>query len=330
MKKTCSTIVFLSLVLLSFGQTAHKYAVLKKFAIASAGGWDYIAAHDGKVYASHGTQVNVLNENSGDSVGVIPNTLGVHGIAFNDALGKGYTSNGRANNVFVFDLKTNAVLDSIKTGMNPDAIMYEPFTKTIITCNGRSNDLSLIDPATNKVIHTIPVGGKPETAVSNGKGMLYVNLEDKNEIASVDLKTFKVQAQWPLHAEGPTGLVLDTKTNRLFAGCDNKLVVLDATTGKLIDTLPIGAGCDGVAFDGKQDLIFTANGQDGTITVVQEQNANTFKVVDTVTTKRGARTITIDPQDGTLFLPTADFEQTATTNGRPRMIPGTFQVLVVH
>lgn len=319
----------LCLFLFSFCQAQHRYGLLKKFSIASGGGWDYIAVNEGKLYVSHGTQVNMLDEATGDSVGIIPNTRGVHGIAFDTALHKGFTSNGRSNNVTVFDLKTTTVLDSIATGKNPDAILYEPFTKTIITCNGGSNDLTVIDPKTGNVTHTIAVGGKPETAVSNGNGILFVNVEDKNEIAVVDLKTFQTTAHWPLHAEGPTGLAIDTKRARLFAGCDNTLVVLDAATGKRIDALPIGEGCDGVVFDEKEGLIFTANGE-GTITVIQEQGANNFNVVDTIVTKRGARTLAIDNRTGTLFLPTADFEKTTTTTGRPKMIPGTFQVLVVR
>lgn len=329
MKKTFSTAVFLCVVFLSFGQSQHRYAVLKKFSIRSDGWWDYIAVNEGKLYVSHGTQVNILDERSGDSVGVIPNTPGVHGIAFDTELGKGFTSNGRSNKVSVFDLKTGAVLDSIATGQNPDAILFEPLTKTIITCNGRSNDLSVIDPQTGKVMHTVPVGGKPETAVSNGNGLLFVNLEDKNSIAVVDLKTFKAGPRWPLHAEGPTGLAIDQKTQRLFAGCDNKLVVLDATNGRIINTIPIGGGCDGVVFDETKRLIFTANGE-GTITEIQEASADNFKVVDTITTKRGARTIAIDKHDGTLFLPTAEFEQKANNTGRPAMIPRTFQVMVVQ
>lgn len=329
MKKTISTTALLCLTLFSFGQAAHHYAVLKNFPIASNGWWDYIAVHAGKLYVAHGTHVNILDEASGDSAGMIPNTTGVHGIAFDTALGKGYTSNGGANTVTVFDIKTNAVLNIITTGQNPDAIMYEPFTKTIITCNGRSHDLSVIDPQTSKVIHTIPVGGKPETAVSDASGKLFVNLEDKNAIAVVDLKTFTSGPRWPLHAEGPTGLAIDRSTGRLFAGCAKKLVVLDAATGKLIDALPIGEGCDGVVFNEREHRIFTANGV-GTITVIREQDRNHFKIEETVATSRGARTITMDPRDGTLFLPTAAFEKTATSTGRPQMILGTFHVLVVR
>lgn len=328
MKKILLVAGFLGLALCSFCQMQH-YGVLKNFAIGSDGWWDYLAVNAGRLYVAHGTQVNILDEATGDSAGVILNTPGVHGIAFDTAQGKGYTSNGRSNNVFVFDLSTNAVSDSIATGKNPDAIMYEPFTKTIIACNGGSNDLSVIDPQTGTVVHTIAVGGKPEAAVSNGAGRLFINLEDKNEMAVVDLKTFKTTARWPLHAKGPTGLAMDTATKRLFAGCDKKLVVLDAATGKRIATLPIGDGCDGVVFDAATHLIFTANGE-GTITMIQEKNANSFTVLDTIPTKRGARTIAIDGRNGTLFLPTADFEKTTSTTGRPKMIPGTFQVLVVH
>ena len=181
-----------------------------------------------------------LIKQPGDSIGVIENTTGVHGIAFDKANSKGYTSNGRLNNVTVFDLETNAMITQIATGENPDAILYEPFTKKIITCNGRSKDLSVIDPAQNKVIDTIAVGGKPETAVSNGTGKLYVNVEDKNEIVVVDLKTFTVEAHWPIApGEEPTGLAFDKTTNRLFAGCGNKfLIAVNAATGKVVASFP--------------------------------------------------------------------------------------------
>src|SRR5438045_8614031 len=178
-------LIFFSCVLvslISFAQKDHEYKIVKTYHIASPGGWDYIAVNDGKLYVSHGTQVNILNEETGDSIGFIPNTTGVHGIAFDNELNKGYTSNGRLNNVTVFDLKTNEVIGQIATGQNPDAIMYEPFTKLIITCNGRSKNLSLIDPKGQKTIDSIDVGGKPETAASDGNGNLFVNIEDKNEI----------------------------------------------------------------------------------------------------------------------------------------------------
>lgn len=324
---------FLLLVLTGLASYAQvgNYVIAKTYHIPSAGGWDYIAVNNGNIYVSHGIQVNILNEANGDSVGYIPNTTGVHGIAFDNELGRGYTSNGRLNNVTVFDLKNNQVITQIATGENPDAILFEPYTKTIITCNGRSKNLSIIDPKTNSVIATIDVGGKPETAVSDDKGKLFVNIEDKNEIVAIDLKTHVVLDHWSLDgAEGPTGLVYDKNTKRLFAGCDDFLVVMNAENGKVMDKLPIGAGCDGVAFDAKNKIVFTSNGQSGTITAIKENSADNYSVEGNYATKRGARTITIDEKNGTLFLPTADFDTSNTQNGRPRMIPGTFQVLVVQ
>ena len=307
------------------------YKVVNTYHIPSAGGWDYIAVNNGKIYVSHGTQVNILDETTGDSVGVIANTNGVHGIAFNNELQRGYTSNGRSNNVTVFDLKTNKEIAQIPTGENPDAIMYEPHTKTIITCNGRSKSLSLINPLTNNVAATIDVGGKPETAASDGNGKLFVNIEDKNEIVEVDLTSHSVVNHWPLDgAEGPTGLAYDKDTKRLFAGCDNYLVVMNAENGKVVEKLPIGEGCDGVAFDSKNKIVYTSNGRSGNITVIKENGPDKYTVIGNYATKRGARTITINEKTGNLFLPTADFDMNNVQNGRPAIIPGTFQVLVVN
>jgi YVTN family beta-propeller protein len=316
-------------------QDKINYKVVKTFHIASPGGWDYIAVNNNRVYVSHGTQVNVLDENTGDSMGVIPNTTGVHGIAFDNELNRGYTSNGRLNNVTVFDLKTNAVITQVTAGINPDAIMYEPFTKKIITNNGRSKNLSIIDPVTNRLVDSVALDGKPEEAVSDGNGKLYVNLEDKSEIAVVNLKTFKVIARWPLSpGEGPSGLAIDNKTKRLFSGCsDSKfLIVMDATNGKIIDKLKIGDGSDGTTFDANKDIIFVPNGRDGTISAYKEKTANEFVSLGNITTKPGARTITIDKKTGSLFLPTAEFEPADPANpkARPKMIAGTFQVLMVN
>ena len=302
------------------------FHVTKTFKIGSPGGWDYIAVGpDQKIYASHGTQVNILDAKSGDSVGVIPNTTGVHGIAF--ANGKGYTSNGRLNTVTVFDLKTAAVLSQINTGQNPDAIMYDPYTKLVITCNGRSHDLTLIDAASGQVTGTITLDGKPETAVSDEAGKLYVNIEDKNKISCVDLKAQKVEASWPLGAEGPTGLAIDLSTKRLFAGCDQKLVVMDATNGNVVATLPIGNGCDGVAFDNGLKLVFASCGE-GKLTVIKEGGASDFTVVDNVPTKRSARTCTVNETTHEVYLPAADTEPGA-PGERPKQIPGTFGIVVV-
>jgi len=309
----------------------HEYKIAKVYHIASPGGWDYIAVNNGRLYVSHSTQVNILNEETGDSVGYIPNTTGVHGIAFDKELNKGYASNGRLNNVTVFDLKTNSILEQIATGENPDAINYEPYTKTIITCNGRSKSLSIIDAKTNKVIGTVDVGGKPEEAVSDGNGKLFVNIEDKNEIVSVDLKKLTVTNHWSLSpGEGPTGLAYDKETKRLFAGCEKLLIVLNAENGSIVDKITIGNGCDGVVFDSKKKIIYTSNGE-GNLSVIKELSADKYSSLGNYPTKRGARTITINESTGTLYLPTAEFDPSKTgQNGRPMMIPGTFQVLVVQ
>lgn len=309
-------------------QSGSGYKVLKSYKIASGGGWDYIAVHEGRIYASHGTQVNILDEKNGDSAGYIPGTTGVHGIAFVESLGKGYTSNGRLNTITVFDIKTANTLKQIPVGQNPDAIMYDKFSKKIITCNGRSNDLSIIDPQTETVVATIPLEGKPETAVSDGAGKIFVNIEDKNKISVVDINANKVLSSWSLApAEGPTGLAIDLKTKRLFAGCDKMLVVMDAENGKIVDKLPIGDGCDGVAFDPGLKYIFASCGE-GKLTIIEESSKDNFKVIDNVPTKRSARTITVDENTHQVFLPAADLEA-AVAGERPKMIPGTFQILVV-
>lgn len=313
-----------------FSQTSFKVA--NSYSIKSPGGWDYIEVNNGKVYVSHGTQVNILDENTGDSIGVIKGATGVHGIAFDNDLHRGYTSNGRLNNVFAFDLVTNKVLDSIATGENPDAISYESFSKKIITCNGRSSSLSVIDPEKNSVVATIDLGGKPEEAVGDGKGKLFVNLEDKSQIAEVDMKNYKVLNHWPIApGKSATGLALDKKTNRLFAGCDNKmLIVADATNGKVITSVPIGEGCDGVVFDPNNNLVFASCGE-GVMTVIKEKDANHFDVAQTVSTQTTARTIALDPSSNTLFLPAATLAPADpnATSRRRSFVPGTFRVLVV-
>jgi YVTN family beta-propeller protein len=320
------TLSFCLAVTLASAQGNSGFHVTKTFKIGSPGGWDYISVGpDQKIYVSHGTQVNILDAKTGDSVGVVPNTTGVHGIAFGG--GKGYTSNGRLNTVTVFDLKTAAVLSQINTGQNPDAIMYDPYTRQVITCNGRSHDLTLIDAATGEVTGTIALDGKPETAVSDEAGKLYVNIEDKNKISCVDLATKTVTASWPLGADGPTGLAIDVKTKRLFAGCDQKLVVMDATNGNVVATLPIANGCDGVGFDNGLKLVFASCGE-GKLTVIKEESASTFTVIDNVPTKRSARTCAVNEKTHEVYLSAADTEPAA-AGERPKQIPGTFGVVVV-
>jgi len=336
MKKIILPLLLIGLfihALMSLNAQGSGYKVTKTFHIASSGGWDYISSdpESNKLYVSHGTQVNILDKKTGDSLGVIPNTTGVHGIAFAEHFGKGYTSNGRLNNVTVFDLKTAAVFGQIATGENPDAIFYNDYLKKIITCNGGGQSLSVIDPATGTVVATIPVGGKPETAVSDDKGKVFVNIEDKNEIAEVDITTNAVIARWPLApGERPTGLAIDRKTHRLFAGCNKMLIVMSSDDGKIVANVAIGNGCDGVGFDSKRKLVFASCGE-GVVSVVEEVSANEFKNIENVPTKRGARTIAVDEKLHAVYLPTADSQpQAAGAQGRPQMIPGTFQIVVVE
>ena len=335
------SIICLSIIALISGsafsaKAQSGYHVTKTFHVASPGGWDYPASDPGsnKLYLSHGSQVNILDKTTGDSLGFIPNTTGVHGIAFVDDLGKGYTSNGRLNNVTVFDLKTAKILGQVATGKNPDWIMYDPFTKKIVTSNHTGGDLTVIDPATDQVVATISLNGaKLETVVSDQAGKLFVNAEDKNEIVVVDIVKYAVTEHWSLApGESPTGLEIDVKTKRLFATCEKLLVIMDATNGKIVDKLPIGEGTDGVAFDPSTKLIFTANGE-GTVTVVKEISKDKFTIIDNVVTKKGARTITIDTKTHTVFLPTADYEPLAADapkNTRPKMVNGSFQVVVLE
>ena len=331
-----SKLIFATSLLLCIGMISkaqpEKIHLLNTFHISSAGGWDYLAIqpNSNKLFVSHGTQVNILDKATGDSLGVILNTTGVHGIAFIPSLNKGYTSNGRLNNITVFDLKTNEVLSQIATGENPDAIFYDEFSKKIITCNGRSNDLSIIDPVTEKIVATIAVGGKPETAVSDKAGKVFVNIEDKNEIVAVDITKYTVEKHWSiLPGEAPTGLAYDIATKRLFAGCgDNKLlIILNAADGSIVGKLPIGAGCDGVGYDASQKLIYTSNGE-GNMSVIKETSKDKFVVAATIPTKRSARTITVDETTHKIYLPAADLGPAPAGGGRPQMIAGTFQVLV--
>lgn len=318
------------------GQAQSGYHIKQTIHIPGDDWWDYLAVDPGSnnLFVSHGTVVNVVNRKTGDSVAVIPNTTGVHGIAFIDAMGRGYISNGRLNNVYAFDLKTFKVLATIETGENPDAIFYEPFSKKIITCNGRSNNISVIDPQTNKVVATTDVGGKPEAPASDGKGMFYINIEDKGQIVAVSAKDFSVQHTWSLApGEGPTGLAFDTETHRLFSGCDGQLIVMDATDGHIVAKLPIGDGCDGVAFDPAQKRVFTSNGE-GTLTIIHENSANDFTVEANVPTLRSARTIALDPVTHEVYESAAEFGETPAPTAdnphpRPALVPGSFRVLVL-
>ena len=315
------------------GQAQQKtgFKILANHPIKSPGGWDYILA-DGaskRVYVSHGNQVNVIST-SGDSIGVIPKTTGVHGIALAKAFGKGYTSNGRANSVTIFDINTLKVITELPiSGQNPDAIFYDDFSKKIITCNGRSKDATIIDPATDKVVATVPLGVKPETAVSDGKGKIFVNGETSSSVIVFDATTYKEIARYKIDGgESPSGLDIDRKTNRLFIACaDSKtMVIMDATNGKTIAKFQSGDS-DGLVFDPELKIAYASNNE-GFITAVKELNANKFEFVENIPTEPSARTIGIDLLTHHLYLQAAKTEPNA-GGGRPKQIPGTFHVIEV-
>ncbi|HVS92159.1 MAG TPA: YncE family protein [Mucilaginibacter sp.] len=315
-----------------YAQQTPNYHIIKTFHIKSGGGYDYttVDPQSNRLYVSHGTQVNVLDKVSGDSLGVIQTDKDVHGIALVHAVNKGYITNGSANSVVVFDLKTFKVLGHVPAGQFADGILYDDFSNKVITSNGRGKSMTVIDPATDQAIATIQLTGWPEAAASDGKGRIYVNNAEKSEMDVIDAKTFKVIHSWPIApGKSASGLAIDRQSMSLFAGCDNqKLVVMDATNGKVITTLPIGDECDAVGFDKPLKTIYSSNG-DGTLTIIKEISANKFEVVKNLKTKAGARTQAVEPVSHLIYLPTGEFEPKKAGEFRPKLKPGTFQVLVV-
>lgn len=327
-------LVFLILAAALFA-AAPTYKVVNKIKVGGGVRWDYgyLDSANHRLYVAHGTQVDVIDTATDKSVGNIPGTNGVHGVAIADDLGKGFASDGGDNDVTVFDPKTLKVQSKVKTGQNPDSIIYEPVTHRVFTFNGRSKDSTAIDAKSGDVITaSIPVGGKPEFAQVDGKGHIYANIEDKNEIIEVDAKNALVSKRYSIApCDSPSGLVIDPR-GRLYSVCENKLMIVsDPAAGKVLAQVPIGGGTDGVAFD--DGYAFSANGQDGTITMVGETSPGKFEVVATIPTTRGARTIAADQRAHKLYLPAAEFgpptEGKDGKKGRPQPIPDSFQVVVV-
>ncbi len=313
---------------------APTYKVVNKIKIGGATRWDYVQVDSAnhRLYVSHMGQVEVIDTASDKLVGTIMGTTGVHGIAIAADLNKGFISDGGDNDVTVFDLKTLAVVTKVKTGQNPDAIIYEPVTKRVFTFNGKSADATSIDAKANTVLAaSIPVGGKPEFAQVDGKGHIFVNIEDKAEIIQVDAKDNLVSKRYSIApCDSPSGLAIDTSKGRLYSVCENKLMVIsDYAAGKVLGTAPIGAGADGVAFDG--GYAFASNGGDGTITMVGE-NAGKFEVEATIPSQKSARTIGADDKAHKLYLPTAEIgvgEDKGGKKGRPALVPDSFYIQVV-
>jgi YVTN family beta-propeller protein len=313
------------------------YHLIKKVVLGGEGFWDYLTVDSAarRLYISHASKVLVLDADTYAVVGEIPDTNGVHGITIAPELGRGFTSNGRSNTVTVFDLKTLKVQGQVKTGENPDAIIYDPASRRVFTFNGRSSDATAIDAASGTVASTIPLGGRPEFAAADGDGRIYVNLEDKSEVVTLDSRALSLKTRWPLApCEEPSGMAMDVKHRRLFIGCHNKMMaVMDADTGRIVATPPIGEGVDANSFDPETGLAFSSNGE-GTLTVVREESPENFTVVENVPTQRGARTMALDLKTHRVCLVTAEFgPPPAPTPERPRprpsIIPGTFTLLVL-
>jgi YVTN family beta-propeller protein len=320
------------LALLAMSPEAPQYNVVKHIALGGDGGWDALTVDAGarRVYVSRATRVMVVDADSGKLVTEIPDTPGVHGIAL--APNKGFISAGRANQVVVVDLKTLKPIGTVAAGENPDAILYEPKTRRVFAFNGRSKNVTVIDAGSQKVLATIPVSGKPEFAAYDNHGHVFVNIEDKGTLAEIDAAGMTVTNEWPMApCEEPTGLAIDRKKGRLFAGCSgNKVMaVMDAKNGKLLASVPIGAGCDGTEFDPASGLAFAANGRDGTVTVVEETSPGKFSAVQTVPTQVSGRTIALDEKTQQLFIPAAKVQPQAAPGQRPTMEPGSFELVVV-
>jgi len=286
-----------------------KYQLLRKIVVGGEGSWDYAALDQShrRLYVSHETEVAILDIDREEVVGRIPNLRGVHGIAPVPGLGKVFISEGKADSVAIFDTRTLSRLGEVKTGRVPDAVIYDPSTRRVFTSNGESADMTAIDAATGNVAGTIPVGGDPESTAVDGKGHVWVDLADKNEVVEVDSRKLTVKERWPIAGcTVPKSIAIDVKNRRLFVGCRNQVMaVVDAASGRVIEKLPIGDHVDATIFDPDTGMIFNSNG-DGTVTVIHEDSANRFHVVETITTRRGAKTMALDLITKRLFLPVAE------------------------
>ncbi len=318
----------------TFGQKGSGYHLLDTIKVGGEGGWDILIADakNHRLYVSHGSHAVVIDTATDKVVGDIPKTNGVHGIAFSPKFG--FTTNGRDNTVTMFELDSLKVMGIIPTGKNPDALVYDKSTDRVFVFTPGSNDCTVIDATGGKVVGTVALPGKPEFAVSDEKGKVYVNLEDKSSISEIDAKKMTVLNTWSIApGEGPSGLAIDTKTHRLFAACDGQMVAVDATTGKVVATIPTGKDTDGMEFDPDLKYVYSPNGGDGTLTVIHEDSPDKYSVVENVKTQVRARTMTIDTKTHKVYLPTAQFGPApAPTKEQPRprpsMVADSFAILV--
>ena len=311
-------VLVMCLALLGASTSLGGYSVIKKILIAGQGSWDYLTVDEvaRRLYVSHGTQVEVLDLDSGSIVGNIPNTRGVHGVAIAADVGRGFVSDGQASTVTIFDLKTLKPLGEVPTGKKPDAIIYDPVTSRVFAFNGGSNSATVIQAADGKVAGTIDLGGGPEFAAADGTGYVFDNLEDESLVLKINSRDLKVEQRWPAApCQSPSSMAMDRPNRRLFIGCrSHVMAVMNADTGQVITTLPIGDHVDATAFDPETRLIFSSNGE-GTITVIHQDSPDKYSLIETVKTLPRAKTMALDPKTHQLFLSTAE--------------SGQFEVLVV-
>jgi YVTN family beta-propeller protein len=310
---------FACVILLGASSSSNgSYSVIKKIPIPGQGSWDYLTIDEAarRLYVSHGTQVEVLDVDSGAIVGKIENTLGVHGIAIAADVGRGFVSDGQSSTVTIFDLKTLKTIAEVPAGKKPDAIIYDPATSRVFAFNGGSNSATVIEAKDGKVAGTIDLGGGPEFAAADANGFVYDNLEDESLVLKINSRTLKVEQRWPTApCASPSSMAMDRANRRLFLGCRSKVMaVMNADTGQVITTLPIGDHVDATAFDVETRLIFDSNGE-GTVTVIREESPDKYSIVETVKTLPRAKTSALDPKTHQLFLSTAE--------------AGQFEVLVV-
>jgi YVTN family beta-propeller protein len=304
--KTLLMISAFAFAAMSVSYSARGYHLIEKIDVGGQGSWDYLTVDDAgrRVFISHETQVEVVDLQSKKAIATIPNTPGVHGIALAPEEGRGFVSNGRASTVTIFDLKTLATISQVPTGKKPDAIVYDHSTHRVFAMNGGSNSATAIDAATGKVAGTIDLGGGPEFAVADGSGSVFVNIEDKNETLRIDANGLTVKNRWPLApCQAPSSMAIDQKNHRLFIGCrSHVMAVLDAESGKVILTLPIGDHVDASAFDPETGLIFNSTGE-GTVDVFHQDSPDKYSAVERIPTHAGSKTMALDSKTHQIFVP---------------------------
>jgi DNA-binding beta-propeller fold protein YncE len=307
---------------------SNTYVLDKTIPVPGDGGNDYVFIDQANhhLYASHGTAVNVVDLQTEKVIGTISGMLGVHGIAIVNDLNRGFISDGKANAIVAFDIKTLKIIKTIPiTGKGPDGIIYDPFSKKIFAFEGDSNSAAVVDPKELEQSGSVDLGGAPEFAVADGKGLIYNNLEDKSSLNIIDTKTLKVLKNYPLDpCGGPTGLALDKGNQRLFTVCrlNKGMSIIDIRTGKVVQTLPIGAGVDAVIYDAVNKLVIASNG-DGTASIFKQNTADSYTPLQTLTTQYRAKTMALDPATHKIYFPVSDYKEDKKTP-----LPGTFKILV--